>query len=141
MLLKDIVNRSRRGEIQSEETLKGKRVVISVDGGRTKFRLPTGEPPNPKTKRKPYKTDWFEPKLLTIYTVDERGKKVKNGEIPIINDGTYGDFKDLLALLEMYLVSLGIQQAEQVLLVADAAPWIWLHIPLLLERLGGNENY
>ena len=35
----------------------------------------------------------------------------------------------------MYLVSLGIHQAKQVLLIADGAEWIWKHIPPLLEKL------
>ena len=58
-------------------------------------------------------------KCRTIYTVDEKGKKIKNGEIPIINDGTYEDYQGFLKILEMYLVSLGINQARQVLLIAD----------------------
>ena len=55
--------------------------------------------PNPKTKRKKYSGEWIEPKLLTIYTVDEQGKKIKNGEFPIINDGTYGNYKKFLKIL------------------------------------------
>ncbi len=68
---------------------------------------------NPKTKRKKYTGEWIEPKLLTIYTVDEKGKKLKNTEVPVINDGTYGNYKKLLSILEMYLVSLGINQANE----------------------------
>lgn len=42
----------------------------------------------------------------------------------------------------MHLVSLGISQAKQVLLIADGAEWIWIHIPPLLKRLGcPNETY
>ena len=85
---------------------------------------------------------WIEPKLLTIYTVDERGKKIKNGEVPLINDGTYGNYKKFLKILEMYLVSLGIKSAKQILLIADGADWIWQHIPTLLNRLGcGHLTY
>ncbi len=83
--------------------------------------------------------EWIEPKLLTIYTVDETGKKLKNGEVPLINDGTYGNYKKLLFILEMYLVSLGINQAKEILLVADGADWIWQHIPPLLNRLGCGD--
>ncbi len=73
---------------------------------------------------------------MTIYIVDERGKKIKNGEVPLINDGTYGNYKQFLKLIEMYLVSLGIAQAKQILLIADGADWIWQHIPPLLNQLG-----
>lgn len=91
---------------------------------------------NPKTHRHGYVGEWKEPKLLTVYAVDESGKKVKTPEIPITNDGTYEDYQGLLKLLEMYLVDLGISQAKQVLLIGDGAAWIWHHIPTLLERLG-----
>ncbi len=67
--------------------------------------------------------------------MDEKGKKIKTGELTITNDGTYGDFKDFLEILEMHLVSLGISQAQQVLLLADGAEWIWNHLPPLLKRL------
>lgn len=130
------VNQCQRGEIKPSNLLKDKRVVISADGGRTKIRLTEEGKLNPNTNRKSYKTDWIEPKLLTIYTVDEQGKKIKTGEVPIVNDGTFGDSSSFLKLLEMHLVTLGINQAKQVLLVADAAQWIWLRIPPLLEKLG-----
>ncbi len=35
----------------------------------------------------------------------------------------------------MHLISLGISQAKQVLLIADGAEWIWKHIPPLLNKL------
>ena len=69
-------------------SLKDKRVIISVDGGGTRVRNYDQKLVNPKTRRKKYTGEWIEPKLLTIYTVDER-KKLKNGEVPVINDGTY----------------------------------------------------
>jgi len=40
----------------------------------------------------------------------------------------------------MYLVDLGINQAKQVLLIADGAEWIWKHIPSLLQKLGCQEE-
>lgn len=125
-----------RDLLSTNSQLKDKRVVISVDGGRTRIRTYQSNKINLKTKRKKYTGEWIEPKLLTIYTVDERGKKIKNGEVPLINDGTYGNYKKFLKILEMYLVSLGISQAQQILFIADGAEWIWQHIPPLLNRLG-----
>ena len=116
--------------------LKGQRVVIAADGGRTKIRINKKGRRNSKTNRHGFSGEWIEPKVLTIYVVDENGKKIKNGEIPIINDGTYEDYQGFLKILEMYLVSLGINQAKQVLLIADGAEWIWRHIPPLLQKLG-----
>ena len=123
------------GNILPGNTLQGQRVVIAADGGRTRIRIDKKGRRNSKTNRHGFTGEWIEPKLLTIYTVDEKGKKIKNGEIPIINDGTYEDYQEFLKLLEMYLVSLGINQARQVLLIADGAEWIGHHIPPLLKKL------
>ena len=131
----------RSGSLPTSEVLKGQRVVICADGGRSKIRREKKGKRNAKTNRRGYHGEWVEPKLLTIYTVDEKGKKIKTGEIPITNDGTYGDYQDFLKILEMYLVSLGICQAKQVLLLADGAKWIWKHIPPLLRRLNGPTPY
>ena len=125
-----------QNKLSTGSSLKDKSVIISVDGGRTRVRIYHQKKINPKTKRKKYSGEWIEPKLLTIYTVDEQGKKIKNGEVPLINDGTYGNYKKFLKILEMYLVSLGIKSAKQILLIADGADWIWQHIPPLLHRLG-----
>ena len=102
-----------RDRLETGSSLKDKRVIISVDGGRTRIRNYDQKKINPKTKRKKYTGEWIEPKLLTIYTVDGTGKKIKNGEVPVINDGTYGNYKKLLKILEMYLVSLGIKGAPK----------------------------
>ena len=62
-----------KNSLPTSSLLKDKRVIISVDGGLTRVRIDKNEKPNPKTKRKKYTGEWIEPKLLTIYTVDERG--------------------------------------------------------------------
>ena len=41
-----------------------------------------------------------------------------------------------MELLEMYCVQLGIIHAQEILLVADGAHWIWKRIPAMLKRLG-----
>ncbi|MEM6404110.1 MAG: ISLre2 family transposase [Cyanobacteria bacterium P01_D01_bin.116] len=130
------------GNLLPGNTLKNQRVVIAADGGRTRIRIDKKGRKNSKTNRHGFSGEWIEPKVLTIYIVDENGKKNKNGEIPIINDGTYEDYQGFLKILEMYLVSLGINQAKQVLLIADGAEWIWKHIPPLLEKLNSPlETY
>ena len=51
------------------ETVNGRRVVISTDGGRIRIRK---NKRGPKTKKgsNRYSTDWREPKLLIIYVVN-----------------------------------------------------------------------
>jgi hypothetical protein len=126
------------GTLIKTEILKDKKVVISVDGGRIRERLYKGER-STETNRYKYTGEWREPKVMSIYVVDEKGKKIKNGEIPITNDGTFDDYKVLLKILETHLVNLGIAQAKEVLFIADATEWMWLHIPPLLFRLGCPE--
>ena len=83
-----------RGLLPTNSQLKNQRVIISVDGGRTRIRNYQHKKINPTTKRKKYAGEWIEPKLLNIYTIDKKGKKIKTGEFPLINDGTYGNYKN-----------------------------------------------
>lgn len=129
------ISNLQQGKLPDGNILKDQRVVIAVDGGRSRIRINKKGRKNPKTNKHGFIGEWVEPKLLTIYVVDEQGKKVKNGEIKIVNDGTYEDYKGFLPILEMHLISLGISQAKQVLLIADGAEWIWKHIPPLLKKL------
>lgn len=124
------------GNLPRGQTLKGQRVVISVDGGRTRVRRNKRGKRKQSSGRHGYYGDWQEPLLLTIYAVDATGKKINTTELPITNDGTFGHHEAVLQLLEMHLTRLGIEQCTQVLLLADGARWIWNKIPLLLERLG-----
>jgi hypothetical protein len=118
----------RHGTLPITPLLKDQRVVISVDGGRTRIRRSKKGKPRQTTNRHGYYGDWTEPKLLTIYVVDAQGKRVNTAEIPVTNDGTYGPVEPFMELLEMHLFSLRINQAKQVLLIADGAEWIWLRI-------------
>ena len=42
----------------------------------------------------------------------------------------------MFKLLHAYLSQLNLTQADQVLFIADGAPWIWNRIPDLIKRLG-----
>ena len=130
----------KEGDLEKTNILKDKRVVISSDGGRTRLVEYKSRKRNKKTNRRPYKGEWREPKLLTIYAVDEEGKKIKTGEVPITNDGTFEDSKGFLVILEMYLVELGINQAKEVLFIADGSDWMWKDVPPLLKKLGCDES-
>ena len=131
-----------RERVATGTVLTNQRVVIAVDGGRTRMRINKTGRRHPKTRRHGYVGQWVEPKLLTIYTVNEQGRKIKTDALPVTNDGTYQDCQVFLKILEMHLVSLGIATAQQVLLIGDGAEWIWHQIPPLLKRLGcGTKTY
>jgi hypothetical protein len=100
----------------------GKRVVACVDGGRVRMRV------NPEGERNAkgfidYAAPWREPKLLTIYVVDERGKRDR--KVKTVIDGTMGDADAVVALLIGYLRLHGAQHAAHLTLAGDGAAWIW----------------
>jgi len=122
-------------QLQEGETLSGKRVLISVDGGRTRMREYL-EKKEDKRKQK-YDTPWREPKLFVITTVDENGKTNKE-RLPIY-DSCFGD-DETFEILAQYLKALEIEKAKDVQFVADGALWIWNRVKPMLMGLGVKES-
>src|SRR5262245_21929793 len=116
-----------------EDTVAGRRVVISSDGGRLRLRE-TKRGPKTKKGRQRYTGAWREPKVLIVYVVDAEGKR-EASFAPVI-DATLQGPDAVFALLRTYLQRLEITQADQVLFIADGAPWIWKRVPLLVHALG-----
>jgi hypothetical protein len=116
-----------------EERVCGRRVVISTDGGRMRLRE-TKRGPKTKKGRRRYTGAWREPKVLIIYVVDAEGKR--EASFAPVMDGTLKGPEAVFALLRSYLQRLDITQADQVLFIADGAPWIWKRVPLLVQGLG-----
>ena len=118
------------------ETLKGRKIVLSTDGGRLRIRS-AKKGKKTKKSRTRYKTDWREPKLLIIYVVNDNGR-IDRKICPII-DGTLGGPDVLFALMHMYLRSIDLAATDQILFVADGAPWIWesVHMAKAMLNLGG----
>jgi len=116
-----------------EGSLAGRRVVISTDGGRLRVRK-NKRGKRTKKGRARYRTDWREPKLLVIYVVDEKGRIAQ--EFAPVMDGTLQGPDEVFRLMEFYLRQLHIDQAKEVLFIADGAKWIWLRVTQLWKRLG-----
>lgn len=114
------------------EDLTGRRVVLSSDGGRLRIRT-AKKGCRTKKKRSRYKTDWREPKLLIIYVVGDNGR-VDSKILPLI-DGTLKGTDALFALMHIYLRSLNLSSADQILFVADGAHWIWETVQLARKML------
>ena len=115
------------------ETVAGRRVVVSCDGGRIRLRENKRGKKTAKGRRR-YRGAWREPKLLIIYVVDEQGQ-LEQSFTPVI-DGCLSGPDALFQLIRSYLQSINIQQADQVLFLADGAHWIWNRIPPLVKALG-----
>lgn len=121
-------------QLSKEETLANKRVVIALDGGRTRTRVYEEDKVGRAEK---YATPWREPKLFVITTIDAEGKPNKK-EKPIY-DATFGD-DEVFELLGNYLTNLEIEKATSVQFLADGAPWIWNRVKPMLLKLGVAED-
>lgn len=113
------------------ETLKGKRVLIGIDGGRTRMRQYTGSKNEAGNAR--FNTPWMEPKMFVIEVLDEHGN-LDRSELPLYGC-LFGD-DELFDLLDQHLKGLDIEQAQQVQIVADGALWIWNRVKQRLLDLG-----
>ena len=122
------------------ENVAGKRVISSVDGGRT--RMPE---PNPdkkaslssKGKRAKFDTPWQEPKLFVIHILDKDGSIMKTG-LPIY--AVINDANRCFDLLADYLPKLNIKEAAEILFIADGANWIWNRAKATLLNLSVSEH-
>jgi hypothetical protein len=121
------------GTLISGSELWGKRVVVEVDGGRMKHRKNKSKTPKRNGKHPKYHTEWREPKLLIIYTVDEHGKKEKKSRVWM--DGTFQGPDHTAELLAAWLDRLGISNAASVTFIADGATWIWDRFDWIVEKL------
>ena len=120
--------------IPSGETLRGLRVLIGVDGGRSRIRtnkrgrIPKGY------KRHGYDTDWREPKLLVIRVIDDAGKVLR--DLSPVYDGTMENADAIFALLKTHLRARNIDEALEIVCVCDGALWIWERMEPMLLGLG-----
>ena len=127
--------------LKHDENVCGKRVIISVDGGRTRLRE---ENPNKKPsitykgKRAKFDTPWREPKLFVIHVLEKDGS-ISKAQLPIY-DAVIRDADQCFDLLAGYLKKLKIKKAAQVLFIADGAEWIWNRAKETLIKLGVSEN-
>jgi hypothetical protein len=140
----------REGKLLAGSELKGKRVTVQIDGGRTKIRgplkpavfqgektdqdgLPLEDAPGrskPQAK-KTFQADWREPKLVTIFVHDEQGRMEKKSQATV--DGTFLGPDAMAELVAMHLHRLGAAQAVSVTFVADGALWIWDRIAMIVK--------
>ena len=131
--------RARRAAIR--ETTKGnadgafvgRRVVAAVDGGRINIRKRVAGRPR-KGGRKKFETEWREPKILTLYVLDDNGRRDKS--IASVIDGTLGDADAVFELLRYHLLRLGAHKAAELVLIGDGAKWIWNRADSLRDGLG-----
>lgn len=109
-------------------------VYVGIDGGRLRTRKTKPGPIPEEKKRAGFTTPWREPKLFTIYTLEEQGRTDKDWTP--IHDATLGDADAVFALLEASLRALPLEQAQRIVFLGDGAEWIWPRVEQLIWRLG-----
>lgn len=119
--------------IEENESFKNKRILISTDGGRIRIRDNKRGRIASDKKRHGYNTNWREPKLITIRTIDKNGR-VSRQDNPIL-DGTIGDPDEIFKILRSHLVARDIQHASEIVCVGDGALWIWDRMERLINEL------
>jgi hypothetical protein len=140
----------REGKLPAGDELAGQRVSVQMDGGRSRIRgplraarviaeakneegMPCGPAPGRARKRprRTFDADWREPKLLTIFVHDERGRMVKKSQATV--DGTFLGPDALAELVAMHLHRLGAARARSLTFVADGGVWIWDRIATIVR--------
>ncbi len=127
----------RGGGLPAGTELVGKRVAVAIDGGRTRLREKRRRQRRKGqriTRRRRYKAEWREPKLVTIFEMDERGR-MKRGTRAWI-DGTFEGPDHLMELVAFHLHRLGAGRAQVVAFISDGAPWIWDRLEWVRQRIG-----
>lgn len=113
----------------------GRRIVVSMDGGRLRIREnPKAGRRNAETHHRRYAAPWKEPKVMTIYAIDDAGERDRSLEVFI--DATMGNADEALKLLVGHLLLRGGHLAEHITLTGDGADWIWGRAEALRAALG-----
>ena len=125
--------RFRGGELPAGSEFAGKRVVAGIDGGRVRVRTTVKNVRvSGKRKRKKFRIEWREPKVVILFQTDEKGRMVK-GSRPVI-DGTLQGPDALIELVAFHLHRLGAAKAKLVSFTADGAPWIWARLDWVIAQ-------
>ena len=124
----------QHGLLPQGDTFAGQRVAIALDGGRTCMRLPKPGRKKKGQKRQGFQAEWKEPKLFTIYAIDEKGQKHHKEILPFC-DGTHEGRERFKLLLKMYLHKTGVALAKHITFIGDGAPWIWNIVDEIIKEL------
>lgn len=115
-------------------SLAGRTLYVGIDGGRLRTRRTKRGPIPEGQKHAGFTTPWREPKLFTIYTLDENGRT--DQDWTPIHDATLGDADAVFGLLEATLRALPLEQAERIVFLGDGAEWLWPRVDQLVWKLG-----
>ncbi len=125
--------RFRAGELPAGNEFAGKRLGVGIDGGRVRVRTVIEKiHVGGKKKRRKFKIEWREPKVMILFEIDEKGRMVR-GSRPVI-DGTLQGPDALIELVAFHLHRMGAAKAKVVIFLADGAPWIWARLDWVVAQ-------
>lgn len=126
--------RFRAGTLPAGDEFAGKRVAVGIDGGRVRVRTVIDKiHVGGKKKRRKFRIEWREPKVVILFETDEKGRMAK-GSRPVI-DGTLRGPDALIELVAFHLHRLGAAKAKIVTFAADGAPWIWARLDWVIAQV------
>jgi len=117
--------------VPTDGPLAGKRVRVSLDGGKVRTRI-NRRGRRTRNGRHRFRTQWREPRVLVIEILDEEGRRD-----PLrlsLYDGLIGNADTIFSLMIGYLRLLGAAHAEVVEFVCDGADWIWDRVERLVTE-------
>jgi hypothetical protein len=125
--------RARQEPLPVESLAAGRRIRVSIDGGRVRIRQTYFERRKRKNGRRAFKLAWQEPRIVTIDALDAEGKADNTNWRPIY-EVSFGDAGQVFELVVGLLRHIGANQASQVVFVSDGAAWIWARVGQLIEQ-------
>ena len=131
-----LIEQGKKGHRGS--SCKGKRLVITGDGGRIRTRK-NKRGRRLKSGRHAFKAHWKEPKVFVVYEIDDKGKKVRRGLGLLRYGATMQDADGMFGQLEAILKDIGAQEADEWIIVADGGEWIWNRVVRLITGLGFDK--
>lgn len=139
--LRDLaMEEARTLPLPDTSVVAGKRLRLSVDGGRVRVRhTQRGRGIRPgKNGRRPFELKWHEPRVITLDVVDADGDMDRDWR-PIY-EVTLGQADDVFALLTGLLRRVGAHLAAEVVFLSDGAGWIWNRLQQLRADAGIAED-
>jgi len=124
-------------QLDKDEDMSGMRVIVQIDGGRSRLRENKEE--CSKKGYKKYDTPWREPKLLAIHVLDENGHVTRSLRQPIYRAAIH-DAKACMDDLVQTLKILKVAEATEVQFIADGASFIWKRIGSAFKKAGVAAN-
>ena len=126
--------RFRAGELPAGNEFLGKSVAAEIDGGRVRVRtIVKKSRVSGKTKRKKFRVEWREPKVVILFELDKKGRMVR-GSCPVI-DGTLQGPDALIELVAFHLHRWR-RQGQCGDIRGRRRAWIWKRLDWIVAQVG-----